>query len=195
MTAPSLARRRLRAFWSKSGVRLGDAELQNWWYRMVYFFRVFSRSNGNAIGLAACFDKLAGWHNSLKLNYNIQQTYLAAGPIGHPELLEPFIDAASRAICRADGVRQGQFCRGGGAFFFSDFYPFQPDPARCRTKWNHQQTYLPWGYTWGMAGHISAVIWDYYKYAPSAEHLDRVYPPHQRNRPLLLFGAGEVRRC
>ena len=71
-------------FWSKSGVELGDKELQNWWYRMLYFNRTFARANGNAVGLAACFPGLAGWHNSLKLNYNIQQTYLGAAPLNHP---------------------------------------------------------------------------------------------------------------
>lgn len=165
-----------RAFWSKSGVQLGDAELQNWWYRMVYFFRVFSRSNGNAVGLAACFDKLAGWHNSLKLNYNIQQTYLAAAAIGHPELLEPFIDTLTRDLPRGRWFAKTSFVGAEGAFFFSDHYPFEPDPANCKTKWKHQQTYMPWGYTWGMAGHTASVIWDYYKFAPTPEHLDRVYP-------------------
>ena len=165
-----------QAFWSKSGIQLGDAELQNWWYRMVYFFRVFSRSNGNAVGLAACFDHLAGWHNSLKLNYNIQQTYFAAAAIGHPELLEPFIDVLTRDLPRGRWFARTSFVGAEGAFFFSDFYPFEPDPAKCRTKWHHQQSYMPWGYTWGMAGHISAVIWDYYKFAPTAEHLDRIYP-------------------
>ncbi len=163
-------------FWSWSGVQLGDAELQNWWYRMVYFFRVFSRSDGNAVGLAACFDKLAGWHNSLKLNYNIQQTYLAAAPIGHPELLEPFIDTLTRGLPRGRWFARASFVGAEGAFFFSDNYPFEPDPAKCQTKWKHQQSYMPWGYTWGMAGHTACVIWDYYKFAPTPAHLDRVYP-------------------
>jgi hypothetical protein len=163
-------------FWSKSGVQLGDAEMQNWWYRMVYFLRVFSRSDGNAIGLAACFDHLAGWHNSLKLNYNIQQTYLAAAPIGHPELLEPFIDTLTRDLPRGRWFAKTSFVGAEGAFFFSDNYPFEPDPAKCRTKWCHQQSYMPWGYTWGMAGHTASVIWDYYKFAPTPAHLDRVYP-------------------
>lgn len=163
-------------FWSRSGVQLGDKELQNWWYRMVYFFRVFSRADGNGIGLAACFDKLAGWHNSLKINYNIQQTYLAAGTIGHPELLEPFIDQLTRILPRARWFAKTSFIGSEGAFFFSDLYPFEPDPEKCQTKWKHQQTYMPWGYTWGMQGHISSVIWDYYKYAPSKKSLNRVYP-------------------
>ena len=181
-----------RAFWSQSGIQLGDAELQGWWYRMLYFFRVFSRADGNAIGLAACFDHLAGWHNSLKLNYNIQQTYLAAAPVGHPELLEPFIDALTRDLPRGRWFAKTSFVGAEGAFFFSDFYPFEPDPAQCRTKWQHQQSYMPWGYTWGMAGHSAVVVWDYYKFAPTAAHLERVYP---LIKELGLFYCSVLEKC
>lgn len=163
-------------FWSKSGIQLADAELQSWWYRMAYFFRVFSRSGGNAIGLAACFDHLAGWHNSLKLNYNIQQTYIAAAPLNHPELLEPFIDVLTRGLPRAEWFAKTSFVGAEGAFFHSDYWPFEPDPAKCTTPYKHQQAYLPYGYSWGMAGHTAVVLWDYYRYAPSAEHLNRIYP-------------------
>lgn len=165
-----------REFWSQSGIQLGDTELQNWWYRMVYFFRMFSRSDGNAVGLAACFSHLAGWHNSLKLNYNIQQTYLAAAPVNHPELLEPFIDDLRNDLPRAEWFAKTSFVGAEGAFFFSDHYPFEPDPSKCTTPCKHQQTYLPWGYTWGMAGHTAVVLWDYYLYAPDKKHLDRIYP-------------------
>lgn len=179
-------------FWSKSGIELGDKELQNWWYRMAYFFRVFSRTDGNVIGLAACFDKLAGWHNSLKINYNIQQTYLAAAPIGHPELLEPFIDHLNRSLPRAKWFARTSFIGSEGAFFFSDLYPFEPDPEKCQTKWKHQQTYMPWGYTWGMQGHISSVIWDYYKYAPSNKSLNRVYP---LIKEFAIFYCSVLEKC
>ncbi len=165
-----------RAFWSKSGIWLGDGELQNWWYRMLYFNRVFARGGGNAIGLAACFDHLAGWHNSLKLNYNIQQTYLAAAPLNHPEMIEPFIDVLRRNLPRAEWFAKTSFTGAEGAFFHSDLFPFEPDPARCVTPCGHQQAYLPYGYSWGMAGHSAVVLWEYYQYAPSAEHLERVYP-------------------
>jgi hypothetical protein len=172
-----------RKFWSVSGVELADTELQNWWYRMLYFNRTFARAGGNAIGLAANFTGLAGWHNSLKLNYNIQQTYLAAVAAGHPEMLEPFIDVLARAIPRGRWFARTSFEGAEGVFFHSDFYPFEPDPEKCVTPCRHQQAYLPWGYTWGMAGHASAVIWEYYSYAPSPERLERVYP--------LVKGFGE----
>lgn len=179
-------------FWSKSGIKLGDVELQNWWYRMVYFFRAFSRSDGNAVGLAGCFAKLAGWHNSLKLNYNIQQTYLAAGPIGHPELLEPFIDVLNRNLPRARWFGSASFVGTEGAFFQSDLFPFEPDPAKCTTKYKHQITYLPWGYTLGMNGHSIVALWDYYKYSPTAKHLERIYP---LIRELSLFYCSFLDKC
>jgi hypothetical protein len=162
-------------FWSKSGVELGDKELQNWWYRMLYFNRTFARANGNAVGLAACFPGLAGWHNSLKLNYNIQQTYLGAAPLNHPEMVEPFIDALNRNLPRAEWFARTSFVGAEGAFFHSDIWPFEPDPALCKTPYKHQLTYMPYGYSWGMDGQTAVVLWDYYKSAPTPAHLDRVY--------------------
>jgi beta-galactosidase/beta-glucuronidase len=183
---------RWRTFWATSGVKLGDAELQQWWYRMLYFFRTFSRSNGNPIGLAACFDRLAGWHNSLKINYNIQQTYLAAAPTGHPDLIEPFIDHFTRMLPRGRWFAQSSFIGSEGAFFFSDTYPFEPDPANCRTKNKHQQAYLPWGCTWGMAGHIVTAIWEYYAFNPSETRLARIYP---LIKEIGLFYCSVLEKC
>ena len=162
-------------FWSKSGVELGDKQLQNWWYRMLYFNRTFARANGNVVGLAACFPGLAGWHNSLKLNYNIQQTYLGAAPLNHPEMVEPFIDALNRNLPRAEWFARTSFVGAEGAFFHSDLWPFEPDPAVCKTPYKHQQTYMPYGYSWGMAGQTAVVLWDYYRSAPTPAHLERVY--------------------
>ncbi len=164
-----------RDFWSRSGVELGDRQLQNWWYRMLYFNRTFARANGNAVGLAACFPGLAGWHNSLKLNYNIQQTYLGAAPLNHPELVEPFIDTLNRNLPRGEWFARTSFVGAEGAFFHSDLWPFEPDPAACKTPYKHQQTYMPYGYSWGMDGQTAVVLWDYYKSSPTPAHLDRVY--------------------
>ncbi len=163
-------------FWSKSGIQLGDTELQEWWYHMLYFNRVFARAGGNAIGLAACFDHLAGWHNSLKLNYNIQQTYLGCAPTNHPELIEPFIDVLMRNLPRAKWFATTSFIGSEGAFFHSDLFPFEPDPANCKTNCKHQQTYMPYGYSLGMDGHSAVVVWEYYKFSPTAAHLEKVYP-------------------
>jgi hypothetical protein len=181
-----------RAFWSRSGVSLGDPTLQNWWYRMVYFFRTFARPGGNVIGLQAAFDQLGGWHNSLTLNYNAQQVYLTAGPINHPELIEPFVDVLHRNLNRAKWYAKTAFPGSEGAYFAVNLWPFEPDPAKCTTKNKHQHAYMPWGYSWGTAGHSAAVLWDYAKFKPGKDSLKRIWPTLEQ---FALFYCSVLEMC
>ncbi|MCB1132590.1 MAG: hypothetical protein KDN05_15800, partial [Verrucomicrobiae bacterium] len=181
-----------QAFWSRSGVELGDATLQNWWYRMVDFFRTFARPGGNVIGLQAAFDQLGGWHNSLTLNYNAQQTYLTAGPINHPELIEPFVDVLHRNLNRAKWFAKTSFPGSEGAYFAVNLFPFEPDPAKCTTRNKHQHAYMPWGYSWGTAGHSATVLWDYHKFKPGKESLQRIWPTLEQ---FALFYCSVLEMC
>lgn len=181
-----------QAFWSRSGVELGDAALQNWWYRMVYFLRTFARPGGNVIGLQAAFDQLGGWHNSLTLNYNAQQVYLTAGPINHPELIEPFVDVIDRHLNRAKWFAKTTFPGSEGGYFHVNLWPFEPDPAKCTTKNKHQHAYMPWGYSWGTAGHSAAVLWDYQKFKPGKESLKRIWPALEQ---FALFYCSVLEMC
>ena len=179
-------------FWSRSGVELGDATLQNWWYRMVYFFRTFARPGGNVIGLQAAFDQLGGWHNSLTLNYNAQQVYLTAGPINHPELIEPFVEVLHRNLNRAKWYAKTAFPGSEGAYFAVNLWPFEPDPANCTTPNKHQHAYMPWGYSWGTAGHSAAVLWDYHKFKPGSQSLKRIWPMLEQ---FALFYCSVLEMC
>lgn len=181
-----------QAFWSRSGVELGDRTLQNWWYRMVYFFRTFARPAGNVIGLQAAFDQLGGWHNSLTLNYNAQQVYLTAGPINHPELIEPFVAVIDRNLNRARWFARTSFPGSEGAYFHVNLWPFEPDPAKCTTPNKHQHAYMPWGYSWGTAGHSAAVLWDYRKFKPGKDSLKRVWPALEQ---FALFYCSVLEMC
>jgi hypothetical protein len=181
-------------FWAQSGVRLSDPQLQNWWYRMVYYFRCFSKKGATGVGLKTSFDGLAGWHNSYKFNYNIQQTYLSAGPINHPELVEPIIDVLANYWPRARWFAKTCFVGCEGAFVHSDvFHPHEPDPAHCKTKNQHQFAYIPWGYTLGMQGHIAFLLWEYQQYKPDATYLrDKTYP---MLRDIALFYCSFLEKC
>ncbi len=181
-----------RAFWSRSGVSLGDPALQNWWYRMVYFLRTFARPGGNVIGLQAAFDQLGGWHNSLTLNYNAQQVYLTAGPINHPELIEPFVDVLQRNLNRAKWFAETAFPGSEGAYFATNIWPFEPDPATCTTRNKHQHAYMPWSYSWGISGHSAAVLWDYHKFKPGPESLMRIWPVLEQ---FALFYCSILEKC
>ena len=181
-------------FWSQSGVRLSDPQLQNWWYRMVYYFRCFAKKGATGVGLKTSFDGLAGWHNSYKFNYNIQQTYLSAGPINHPELVEPIIDVLANYWPRARWFAKTCFVGCEGAFVHSDvFHPHEPDPMHCKTKNQHQFAYIPWGYTLGMQGHIAFLLWEYQQYKPDAAYLRRQdLSDAPRHCPVLLLVPGEM---
>lgn len=181
-----------QTFWSRSGVSLGDPTLQNWWYRMVYFFRTFARPGGNVIGLQAAFDQLGGWHNSLTLNYNAQQVYLTAGPINHPELIEPFVDVLQRNLNRAKWYAETAFPGSEGAYFAVNLWPFEPDPAKCTTRNKHQHAYMPWGYSWGTAGHSATVLWDYAKFKPGKDSLKRIWPILE---PFAQFYCSVLEKC
>lgn len=164
-------------FWSASGIQLGDTTLQNWWYRMVYYNRCFATAGANAIGLKAGFDNLGGWHNSLKINYNSQQTYCLGGPVNHPEFIQPFVDAIIRNLPRGQWLATNTFVGvNEGAFFHSDWWPFEPDPAVCTTVNKHQQAYLPYGFSWGMQGHMAFNLWEFYRYNPTTNNLNKVWP-------------------
>ncbi|HEY8903072.1 MAG TPA: fibronectin type III domain-containing protein, partial [Chthoniobacterales bacterium] len=115
-----------------------------------------------------------------------------AGPIDHPELIEPFTGALTRNLNRAKWFATTNFAGSQGAFFHSDLWPFEPDPANCTTKNRHQLAYMPWGYSWGMDGHSAAVLWDYYKFNPTTASLNAIYPVLQQ---FALFYCSMLEQC
>ena len=61
-----------REFWARSGVELGDRDLQHWWYRMLYFARTISQPGGRfpaGIMPPLATDKTP-WHADFHFNYN-----------------------------------------------------------------------------------------------------------------------------
>jgi autotransporter-associated beta strand protein len=165
-----------QSFWSTSGVQLGDTVLQRWWYHMLYYNRCFATTGANPVGLKAGDDQFGGWHNSLKYDYNTQQTYFSGGPVNHPEFIWPLINVLNNNLTRAEWFATTNFSGAQGAFFHSDCWPFEPDPYDCTTVNDHQLAYMPWGYCWGMNGATIFDIWDYYQYNPSPASLTEIWP-------------------
>ena len=104
-----------RDFWSQSGITTGNPAFQRRWYREVYFFRCYAKSGAAGVGLRAALYALPNWHGTFKFNYNEQQGYAAAGPINHPELVEPLIDVINNYWPRARWLAATCFvgCEGG----------------------------------------------------------------------------------
>ncbi len=183
---------RWREFWSKSGVELADKDFQNWWYRQLYYFRCLSKAGGYPIALQGGYNEIAKWHGTWTMNYNAQQTYWAAFSSNHPELAEPFIDLAHDYLPRARWYAKTVFgC--DGAATPHNLWPFEPDPATCKSVNKRQLGYLPWSYCIGTAGHIASIPWLHYAYTGDKARLkDKIYP---FLRDVALFYTSFADKC
>ena len=165
-----------RAYWSRSGVELGDKDYQNWWYRQLYYLRCLSRPGSYPIALQGGYNRKAKWHGTWTMNYNAEQTFWPAFSSNHPELAEPFIDLVNAFHPRARWYAKTVFgCE--GAVTPHNLWPFEPDPADCKSINQRQLAYMPWSYGIGTAGHIGSILWLHYAYTGDKVYLkDRVYP-------------------
>ena len=163
-------------FWSASGVLLGDADMQNWWYRQLYYFRCLSRPGAYAIALQGGYNSKANWHGTWTANYNCQQTFWAAFNSNHPELAEPFIDLVNEIHPRSRWYAQTVFgC--DGAATPHNLWPFQPDPATCQSVNHRQFAFMPWSYGIGLAGHVGSILALHYAYTGDKAYLKtKIYP-------------------
>jgi hypothetical protein len=165
-----------KQFWSKSGVRLEDKDLQNWWYRQLYYFRCLSKPGAYPIALQGGYNKKANWHGTWTMNYNAQQTFWPAFNTNHTELAEPFIDLVNDFHPRARWYANTVFnCE--GAVTPHNFWPFEPDPEKSISKNQRQLAYMPWSYGIGTAGHIAHILWMHYEYSRDTSYLrEKIYP-------------------
>lgn len=163
-------------FWSGSGIKLDDSDLQNWWYRQLYYFRCLSRPGAYAIALQGGYNSKANWHGTWTMNYNAQQTFWPAFCTNHTELAEPFIDLINNFLPRAKWYANTIFhC--AGAATPHNFWPFEPDPGKCVSFNKRQLAYMPWSYGIGTAGHIGQILWLHYAYSRDTTYLkEKIYP-------------------
>jgi hypothetical protein len=180
-------------FWAASGVKLGDRDFQDWWYRMVYYMRCFSKPEVVPVGLfAGMATDETPWHSSYKINYNIWQTFWAPFAVNHGECADPWVRYMKQSLPRAQWFAKASYgCQ--GACYHSDLYPFEPDAAKCTSKNRRQCAYVPWGYTLGMSGMAAQVLWQSYLYRPDRTYLDQwIYPPL---REVALFYLSFMEKC
>ncbi len=179
-------------FWSKSGVQLDDSDLQNWWYRQLYYFRCLSKPGAYPIALQGGYNSKANWHGTWTMNYNAQQTFWSAFSINHVELAEPFIDLVYDYIPRARFYAKTVFNSEGGVTPHN-FWPFEPDPEECVSVNKRQLAYMPWSYGIGTAGHIAHILWMHYVYNKDTVYLkNKIYPVI---KDYALFYASFIEKC
>jgi len=180
-------------YWSASGVNLDDPDFQNWWYRMAYMLRCFSKPGVVPAGLWAFQPTDAPkWHGDYHHNYNAWQPYWSAFILNHPAQAEPWVDYMNAMLPRLKWFARTTYdCE--GAFVGISSFAFEPDPARCRSRNNRQIAIPPYGYTLGMIGMSAQVLWHHHLYQPDRRYLEeRIYPVI---REAALFFCSFAEKC
>lgn len=179
-------------FWSKSGVRLDDSDLQNWWYRQLYYFRCLSKPGAYPIALQGGYNSKANWHGTWTMNYNAEQTFWTAFSSNHVELAEPYIDLVNDFHPRAKWYAKTVFnCE--GAATPHNLWPFETDPIKSVSVNKRQLAYMPWSYGIGTAGHVAHNLWMYYVYSGDITFLrEKIYPII---RDYADFYASFIEKC
>jgi hypothetical protein len=179
-------------FWSRSGIRLDDNDLQNWWYRELYYMRCLSRPGAYAIALQGGYNKRANWHGTWTQNYNAEQTFWPVFNTNHVELSEPYIDLINNYHPRARWYAKTVF-NTEGAVTPHNLWPFEKDPEQCVSVNKRQFAFMPWSYGIGTAGHGAHNLWLHYVYSPDKNYLkEKVYPVI---KDYAVFYAAFIEKC
>lgn len=180
-------------FWSASGVQLDDPDFETWWYRMVYYLGCFSRPGSMPVGLfAGLASDGTPWHGDYHHNYNAWQPHWTTFIINHPELAEPWIRYMNDMLPRLCWLARTTYdCE--GAFVGISSFAFEPDPAECESVNRRQIAIAPYGYTLGMIGMSTQVLWHSHLYRPDRQYMEEsIYPVL---REAALFFCSLTEKC
>ena len=180
-------------YWAASGVRLGNADLQLWWYRMTYMLRCFSKPGVMPAGLWAFQPtNVPNWHGDYHHNYNSWQPYWSAFIINHPAQADPWVDYMNRMLPRFKWLAKETYdCE--GAWVSISSFAFEPDPAKCQSKNKRHVVMTPWGSTMGMIGMSTQVLWHQHLYQPDRQRLEtKIYPVVKET---ALFFCSFAEKC
>jgi hypothetical protein len=167
------------AFWSASGLELGDRFFQDAWYRNMYYMRCFCRAGTTMpitlyAGLAT--DK-PGWHGAPTLDYNIQQVFWPMLSCNQVDLMEPYVRFIAGFAPRARWLAKQTYGLEGLFLPVNIFGPeYLVPPEEAKSKNARQIAYVPWTYGFGLTGWGLQNLWLRYKYQPDPDYLLSVYP-------------------
>jgi len=165
-------------YWQASGIKLSDDKLTKQWYRNLYLSRCAQNPKAQAIGLfiGPPLKPLEGWHDNYTVNYNFQQTFWSFLNTNHVEYIDPYNKVVLDYLPRAKWFAKQTYGI-DGAFFPHNLYRHEPvNPEKCKSNNNRMFAGGPWAYTLGLSGFLMHNLWLSYKYQPSVEKLEKVYP-------------------
>jgi alpha-L-fucosidase 2 len=159
-----------RRFWSRSAVRIENAELERLWYRNQYFLACCLRNNKVGPGLFANWsagDIGVAWHGDYHADYNSQQVYWSVFSSNHAEMHGPYIELCENLRAMSEKFARDKIGLPGACFPLSSFpVPSQQFPYPA-PPWAYQVSMTPW---------TVQSLWWHYLYTLDEEELRRVYP-------------------
>ena len=170
-TALQRTRQLWRAYWDKSGVKLGDPFLERIWYQNLYFLNCATKAGVITPGLFAnwSYDKIGTkWHGDYHFNYNVQQPFWVTFSSNHLEKNLPYVELIERLMPVSRRWAR-EYYGLPGAYFPHSAYPVEmtmnPYPAPtwgwevCETPWAVQG--LWWHYLYsGSTDFLKSRAWD-----------------------------------
>ncbi len=183
-----------RKFWSKSGIRLSDADLNKVWYQNLYFSRCAQNPKSQAIGLfiGPALRPLDGWHDNYTVNYNFQQTFWSFLNTNHVEYIDPYNKVILDYLPRAQWFSEETYGLPGAFYPHNIFRHEPPDPEKCLSNNGRMFAGGPWAYTLGLSSFLMHNLWLSYEFQPSLEKLQQIYPPI---RELTRFYVHFLKKC
>ncbi|MBB6674689.1 glycosyl hydrolase family 95 catalytic domain-containing protein [Cohnella nanjingensis] len=147
------------AYWSRSGVALGDEFLEKIWYRNLYFFQCAVSENAACPGLFAnwSYGRIGSeWHGDYHMNYNTQQPFWVAFSSNHADKHLAYANMVDHVLpVSRQWAREYYGLR--GAYFPHSAYPVEmsmmPYPVPhwgwevCETPWTVQSLWWHYLYT------------------------------------------------
>ncbi|MBI3942795.1 MAG: hypothetical protein HY326_07255, partial [Chloroflexi bacterium] len=159
-----------RDFWRRSSVDLEDKDLENAWFRDLYFLACNLREGKQAPGLFGNMTlwDAAMWHNDYHMDKNFQKNFYPVLAANHCEMSEPYFQAILDYLPAAEWRAQQDFGI-EGAFIDVSIIPYQPPQRMYINNTNGRQL--------GLGGWTLGQFWWYYQYTKDKDWLRRVgYP-------------------
>ncbi len=181
-------------FWNKCGIKLSDQELNKVWYQNLYFSRCAQNPKSQAIGLfiGPLLKPLGGWHDNYTINYNFQQTFWSFLNTNHVEYIDPFNKVILDYLPRAQWFADETYGLPGAFYPHNIFRHEPPYPEKCQSNNGRMFAGGPWAYTLGLSSFLMHNLWLSYKFQPSLEKLQQIYPPI---RELTRFYVNFLKKC
>ena len=180
-------------YWFRSGVELADAQLQRWWYRMLYFANTVCKPGAAPVGIMPPLATDATpWHADYHHNYNTWQAFWPLPACNQSELADPWISYVNDMLPRFKYLARETYGIDGVFFPISSFL-HEPDPAVCKSKNKRQMSMNPWGLTIGLVGMTIQSMWERHLCDPDPAYLKaKIYPTLREG---ARFYSGFMEKC